>query len=167
VIKLIIYNFYLNDRFDIIASLIEFRPSFNTKYSYPNDLLYTHFGIDLGFWPHLIVYFISLVVVIHIHTSVKIKLNNRQSKVLDTAFLLYISAALCTLIGNLFWKEGILDYIYLKTLFIFDLKDVYASSFVLLYLLFAIKNRNKVENIDCSVRDIIMYIKNKVTNSMD
>ena len=164
-IKVIIYKFFMTNRFDIIPSLVAFRTVFNNKYSYVNSLLHTHFHIDVGFLPHLVIFFISLAVVIHIHVSIKIKLNNKQSKFLDTAIILYMSAALCSFIGVLFWKDGVLDYIYLKPLFIFDLKDVYASSFVLLYLLFAIKNRNKVENIDFSVRDTIMYIKNKITNT--
>ena len=50
-VKLVIHAYYMDVRFEIIPSLFEFAPVFNSNYSYINDLLNKNLKIDIGFIP--------------------------------------------------------------------------------------------------------------------
>lgn len=158
-IKIIVYFYFMEYRFDIIPSLLEFRPAFNSNYSHLNDVVYKRFNINIGILPHLILYAILQLIVINIYISFRLKLNNTFVKLLNIAVVLQISSLICALIGNLFWTNGVLDYLYLKPLVIFDLKDIYASTFVLLFLIYTIKNKEQMKNINLEPKDVIKYLK--------
>ena len=158
-IKLVIHAYYMDVRFEIIPSLFEFAPVFNSNYSYINDLLNKYLNIDIGFIPHIVLYVVLQVVVANIYISFKIKLDNTFSWLLDTAFVFQVSALLCALIGNVIWADGVLDYIYLKPFFIFDLKDVYAWVFVFLILAYTIKKKDQLKTVNLDPKDVIEYIK--------
>ena len=116
-------------------------------------------NIDIGFIPHIVLYFVLQVVVANIYISFKIKLDNTFSWLLDTAFVFQVSALLCALIGNVIWAEGVLDYIYLKPLYVFDLKDVYSWVFVFLFLAYTIKKKDQLKTVNLDPKDVIEYIK--------
>jgi hypothetical protein len=159
-IKIIINNFLLESKFEIIPSLLEFKATFNNKYSYVNTLLYDNFHVNIGLLSHIVLYLILEVIVLNIYISFKIKLNNNYTKILDSAIIFQISSMLCALIGNLFWKEGILDYIYLKPLFIFDLKDIYNSIFTCLFLVYVLKNKGQLKNFKLlNQKELIVCVK--------
>jgi hypothetical protein len=67
-----------------------------------------------------------------------------------------MAAVLCALIGNIIWRKGTLDYIYLKPLFVFDLKDVYSDFGIIIFLIYAFKNREQFEKLTkgMKVRDV-------------
>jgi lipoprotein signal peptidase len=77
---------------------------------------------------------------------------------MNTAMIFLVSACFCALISNIFWNKGVLDYIYLKPLFIFDLKDIYVNIGILLFLLYSIKNKEQMKNINLNPKDVIAYI---------
>ena len=143
-IKIIIYSFFLESQFEIIPSLFEFKPFFNDKHSYINSLIYKNFNFDIGFWPHIIFFLFGEIAILFLYDFLR---NNifEYKKLLDTAFIFQMSGMICVLIGNLIWKKGTLDYIYLKPLFIFDLKDLYLNCFAVTFLVYAHKSRTRLK----------------------
>ncbi|MDR1169287.1 MAG: hypothetical protein LBK97_00440 [Prevotellaceae bacterium] len=71
------------------------------------------------------------------------------------------SCELCALSGNLLWEKGVLDYVYLKPLFVFDLKDIYVDVFICLFLVYALNNRKQLKNIKLfdrkEIKEVIGY----------
>ena len=163
-IKIIIYSFYLDYTFDIIPSLLEFKPYFNSKHSYVNFLLDKHFQINAGFWPHIILYLLLAVFVFILYATFRTKPNTTHIKVLDTAFIFLIAALACALIGNIIWEKGTLDYIYLKPLFIFDLKDIYSNCFLVIFLIYFHKNKDQMKTLQMmSIKEVFRYFMNRQT----
>ncbi|MDR1341288.1 MAG: signal peptidase II [Prevotellaceae bacterium] len=164
-IKIVINSFFLKSGFEIIPSLLEFKPVFNNKYSYVNDLLYEAFHINMGLWLHLVLYLTGEIIALYIYLYFKIKLNNSYIKILGWAIVFQTSGLLCALTGNLFWEKGILDYIYLKPLFVFDLKDIYIDVFICLFLVYVLKNRKQLKGIKLfsrkEIKGVIAYLKNR------
>lgn len=125
----------------IIKGLLEFYPKFNRDYSWINSL----FQLGVGFLSHIIMGIITLIGLILVYDF--IKTNKHIGNILNAAFIFIISGAICSLVDKIFWG-GSLDYVYLVGFFIFDLKDVYASTFVALTILAMIKNFERFKNID-------------------
>ena len=160
-IKIIINTYFGDYQFEIIPSLIEFKPTFNDKYSYVNFLLNKNFGLNVGLLPHVILkLFIGILVSAFFFYFRNNIYNN--TKLLDTAIIFLFAGIICSLIGNLIWENGTLDYIYLKPLFVFDLKDTYAEVFIILFFLYAIKNKTEFKSI--RTRDVILFAKNRLKN---
>ena len=138
-IKIIINGYFLDVRFDIIPNLFEFRPKFNDHYSYVNHL----FGLGMGFWVHVIIYCFLPIILLVLYDMFSVISNNR--KLFDTAFVFcfagYICGVICLVTG------GCLDYIYLKPLFIFDLKDLYVNCFEVLFFIFLFKNIKSMKTV--------------------
>ena len=157
-IKIIIYSFFMEIRFDIIPSLFEFKPFFNVKHSYVNNLLYKYFHVNLGLLFHVGLYLFILIILI---PSIWLTFRNNireNKKILDVAFSFGIAATICAIFGNLIWQKGTLDYIYLKPLFIFDLKDLYSNCFSILFIVFALKNKVQLKEIK-KIRSVFFYIR--------
>src|SRR5690554_7262375 len=51
-IKILINVYFGNVHFEIIPSLLEFKPTFNERHSWVNNLLDDNFGINAGLIPH-------------------------------------------------------------------------------------------------------------------
>jgi hypothetical protein len=134
-IKVLIYHYFFNVRFEIISSLLEFYPKFNTQYSYLNVLLNSHYNINIGLVWHIIYILILQVVIICIYIYFK---NKNHIKLLDFSVIFFESGIISAFISY-FSKPGCLDYIYLKPLFIFDLKDLYLNCFRVLFLIYILK----------------------------
>lgn len=126
-IRIIIGVFWLDVRFDIIPGLFEFKPVFNTAHSYINGLL----GLGIGYWPHLAIAIFAVAVAFFLCGFAR-KYGSGK-KLTDVAFIFLISGGLCSLIIHIVWGKC-LDYIYLKPLFVFDLKDLYINAGVILVL---------------------------------
>lgn len=159
-IKILIYNLFGGMQFEIIPSLIEFKPTFNVQHSWVNSLLNDNLGINVGLLPHIILY---LLIGILVPTYFSYFRSNipRNKKLIDVAIVFIMAAVLCALIGNVIWKKGTLDYIYLKPLFVFDLKDVYIDFGVALVLIYVFKNRDQFKH-PIKTRDVFLYAKNKL-----
>jgi len=149
IIKLIINAFFIETTFVFIPSLVEFTPVFNGKHSYINVLLNQYFDMDLGLWIHVISFLIFQAFILFLYDFARYNLSI-STKLLDYAMVLQLSAMICALIGNLLWEKGTLDYIYLKPLFIFDLKDLYNTCFIVLFLLTLLIYRKQLNSIKIS-----------------
>lgn len=159
-VKIVINSFFLDSHFEIIPVLIEFKPIFNDKHSYVNALIDKHFGVNLGLWFHIILFLFIQIIFLILYSFWR---NNTSShkKLLDTAFAFQVAGLVCALIGNVIWEKGILDFIYLKPLFIFDLKDLYINCFVILFLIFVFKNKTQFRTL--KTKDLTEYAKDKLT----
>lgn len=149
IIKYVIQSSFLDTRFDIVPGLLEFRPTYNYDYSYVNNL----FGANVGFVPHLILFIFILLLLVFMFAYLRTRL---KSKVTDFLFIFGISGALCAIISTSFW-QGVLDYIYLVPLFVFDLKDLYMNAFTILCMVFAVKYHKEKDLFNG--KNILDYIK--------
>jgi len=145
-IKIIISSFFLENQFEIIPSLFEFKPIFNDKHSYVNSLLYKNFNIDMGLWFHIVFFLFIEILLLFLYGYCRKNIFENK-KLLDVAFIFQIAGVICALIGNLIWEKGTLDFMYLKPLFIFDFKDMYVNCFVILFLIYFHKNRTQMKSI--------------------
>jgi len=156
-IKIVIYSFFMEIRFEIIPSLFEFRPFFNVNHTYVNDLLYKYFNINLGLLFHIVLFLFILIIFI---PSLWLAFRNNIHKnkiLLDVAFSFITAAAICAISGNLIWQKGTLDYIYLKPLFIFDLKDLYSNVFLILLIVYTFKNKAELKKVK-KIKNVLFYI---------
>ncbi|WP_430972746.1 signal peptidase II [Sunxiuqinia rutila] len=142
-IKIIIFNFYGDTHFEIIPFLLEFKPTFNIKHSWVNTLL-NQIGINIGLVPHVIL-FVAIGITTPIYFSFFRSKISSDKKLVDLATIFIMAAVVCALLGNLAWARGTLDYIYLKPLFVFDLKDVYIDFGLAAFLIYAFKNKKELE----------------------
>jgi hypothetical protein len=162
-IKILIYNLFGEVHFEIIPSLLDFKPTFNVKHSWINALLNKNFGVNVGLLPHVILY-----ILIGIFTPMFFFYfrNNisANKKLIGIAIVFMMAAVLCALIGNIIWKNGTLDYIYLKPFFVFDLKDLYSDIGVITFLIYAFKNRGQFEKLTkgMKIRDVYIDTKNRL-----
>jgi len=129
-VKLFIKLFHINTEFNIIGDYIRFRPHLNTDYSWINSL--GNFGIGLGIHIALVLIIIGVSVVIYGFITTRCK----DDKLIEFSFGCLFGGAISSLIDKIFW-DGSLDFISLEQLFIFDLKDVYISTFqfLIIYML--------------------------------
>lgn len=117
VIKIVINNYFLDIRFDIIPGLFEFKPTFNDRYLYINHL----FDLNIGFWGVILLNCFAFLIIFAFYSVFRNRISN--TKLLDIAFNVLYAGLISAFIGTVFWN-GCLDYIYLKPLFVFDLKDI-------------------------------------------
>jgi len=149
VIKLIIINFFIDTKFDIIGSIIGFRPVFNKQYSYFNALL----KLNIGLLPHtLLLIFIQLVIFFLYRYLRKVQ---HSTKLLDISFLFGQSALICVFCGFFLWKEGILDFLYLH-FWTVDFKDIYINCFTVLFLINYIKNQTEIKSSKIKMENFLL-----------
>ena len=156
VIKIIIHTYCGGYQFEIIPSIIDFKPAFNDNHSYVNVLLNKNFGLNIGLLPHIILFLCTMILVFPYFFYYR---NNilRNTKLLDSAIIFLYAGIICALIGNLIWKKGTLDYIYLKPFFVFDLKDTYINLGIILFFTYLLKNRTVLKTI--KTKDVFLYTK--------
>ena len=159
IIKIVIYSFFFETHFEIIPSLFEFKPIFNDKHSYLNVLLNKKFSIDLGLWFHMGLFLFGEIIFLAFYFYMRKNITGNKT-LLDIVIIFQSAGLICGLIGNLIWEKGTLDYIYLKPLFIFDLKDLYLNCFAVLFLVYLHKNRFQTKTI--KLKDIILNIKESI-----
>lgn len=155
-IKLIIYHSFMDNQYEIIPNVLDFKPFFNSKYSYVNDSIYKRTGMDAGLIFHIILFALTwLILFVPYRFFKSIAPTN---KMLDVSFSCYTAAVICAYLGILVWEKGVLDFLHLKLLVnvIFDLKDLYVNCFLLLLFISAkkIEAKHKIE-----LKDLVDYIK--------
>jgi len=159
-IKIIIYNFYGEINFEIIPSLIEFKPTFNVKHSWVNVLMNKYFGINVGLLPHIIMY-ILIGILIPVYFSYFRNNISTNKKLIDTATIFFMAAILCALIGNTIWQKGTLDFIYFKPFStVSDLKDTYSDIGIIIFLIYVFKNRVQLKRL--KIRDVYLDTKSRL-----
>ena len=163
IIKILINIYIGNVHFEIIPTLIEFKPTFNERHSWVNNLLDDNFGINVGLIPHVILY---ILIGIFLPMYFSYFRNNilADKKLIDIAIICLMAGVLCALIGNIIWQKGTLDYIYLKPLFVFDLKDMYCDLGTITFLIYVFKNRNQFEILakGMKLRDVYLETKDRL-----
>lgn len=162
-IKILINVYFGNVHFEIIPSLLEFKPTFNERHSWVNNLLDDNFGINAGLIPHVILYTLSGIFLPMFFSYFRNHIP-ADKKLIDIAIVFMMAAVLCALIGNIIWQKGTLDYIYLKPLFVFDLKDLYSDLGIITFLIYVFKNRKQFEILTKGMkfRDVYMDTKNRL-----
>ncbi len=136
--KLIVANYFINTKFDIIDSVVGFHPIYNDKFSYFNAIL----NLDLGLFPHLIVLIIVQLSVLFFQGYFnKINVSNKLS---DVVFIFGQAATICVFCGFFFWEKGVLDFIFLRP-FTVDFKDIYLNCFGFLLLIFLFSHKTKID----------------------
>lgn len=153
IIKLIICLNYQDISLEIIPSLVDFKPTLNNKTFYWLGLM----NIDVGRWLRLATAIIILIALCLFYLYLKRTLQNK--KWLDISFVFGIAGVLCSLSDNIFFG-GSWDYVYLKPLFIFDLKDIYMDCFSIFFLICCYRNRTEISNI--KMKNIISFLKNEL-----
>jgi lipoprotein signal peptidase len=138
IIKLVISTYYRDINFEIIPSLFEFKPTFNDKSFYWISVL---FHYEVGRWARLATGAIALVIFYLFYRYVKTRLN--QEVLIDVACIFAFAGVMCSVSDNIFFG-GSWDYIFLKPLFVFDLKDLYLNCFTCLLIIGLLKNRKKL-----------------------
>lgn len=144
--KLIIYTSYMDTNFEIIPKVLDFKPAFNSKYSFFNDSVYKNAGVDAGLLFHIFLFAIVWFVLFIIYRF--FKRIEPLNKMLDASICFLTAGVICAYLGMLVWENGILDFLHFKLLgnIIFDLKDIYLNCFVIL-LIVSTKRIEKTYNI--------------------
>lgn len=153
-IKLYIYHNHMDKSLDLIFNFIRFEPKFNRNYSWLNNL----FDLGIGKEAHIILNILVLVLICLFFAYIR-KMNN-CSRLTEFIFIFVLSGIICSLIDKIFW-DGSLDYIQLRGLFTFDLKDVYLTVFEVAVLAMLILNYRNIRSLDEKqfIRDFIRYTK--------
>jgi len=134
--KLIIANCFIDTQFYIIEDVLGFHPVYNIQHSFLNNLL----NLKLSLWLHVILLFCIQWLIIYVYSNYRSK--QPKTKLLDVSFIFGQAGLICVFLGWFFWKDGILDFIFLYALTI-DLKDIYLNCFVLLFIVNILKNRKE------------------------
>lgn len=156
--KIIIDNFYLDKNVNIIAHLVYFRPHLNTAYSWINSM----FNFGIGFWGHIIPSFIMLIIMVMAFDY--IYFNGNNSKLTDFIVIFFLSGTICSIVDKIFWG-GSLDFIYLKSLFTFDIKDCYITVGGEILAFYAIFKHWK-ELKDFEVIHLLQHCKKRISSAI-
>lgn len=153
VIKLIIKFNFFDETYNIIGDYVRFEPIINHKMSWVGTF------IDVLSNPILItvINVIAIYLLFCSYRYFKFK-TSEHNKNLNILFLMAIAGGICSLIDKVFWG-GSLDYIALKNLFIFDLKDCYITFFGIGLIIYSFKMDD-----DISLKEFFEFNFNKKKN---
>jgi signal peptidase II len=160
VIKIYIFNNLMKKEFNLAGNILIFKPYINIKYSWINSLG----NLGIGLLAHIIFNLVLILITFLIYFFVKEKYGMGRYGYCLFSFL--SAGEICSLLDKIAWG-GSLDYILLKGFFIFDLKDVYLSSFEVMAVLGIILNYRIWRNITGRAigKDFMAYIKDKLNRS--
>lgn len=146
-VKLIIHHSFMDSNYTIAPDLLEFKPVFNPSYSYWTAKL----GANMGVIAHLTMFSLIWAVVIFLYKYYhKVDSKNR---LLDVGLVFQTAGFASAYISILFWKDGVLDFMYFKPLNVTcDLKDLYINIFVILWII-------STSMFKMNTKDIVQYIK--------
>lgn len=155
VVKLFIYHSFMNVNCVIIPEVLDLKPTFNPSYSYWT----AKSGVNMGLIAHLVLFTIIWLLIIFLYKYYH-KIDSKN-KLLDAALVFQTAGFASAYISILFWKDGVLDFMYFKPLnVICDLKDLYVNIFVILFItstsIIAVRFQTKT-------KDIIKYAKSFFT----
>ena len=153
-LKVIINNYYLLVNAPILRPWLFFNPVFNRDYSWFNSML----QLNIGRWIHVLLVTALLILIYLFHQFVRQRL--KTDRLIDATFAFLFAGAICSLIDKVFWN-GSLDYIRVRGMFTFDLKDVYINIFVGLFILMVAINHRGIRQVkeDEIVRDFVAYVR--------
>jgi len=156
IIKVIINSNFLDKRFSILPPFLYFEPMFNRHYSWFNSM----FKLGISKWAHIGIVIIMIILIYLFYQYLNKKLE--LTRTINVMFAFLFSGAICSLIDKVFWN-GSLDYILVKGLFTFDLKDVYINVFIGLLILSLILGDKVLKQIDDDdlLKDFAKYIFKK------
>ncbi|MDR0750643.1 MAG: signal peptidase II [Tannerellaceae bacterium] len=149
-VKWIISTNYQHVTVEIIPSLLDFKPILNNKSFYWLSLM----NIYVGRWARMAtaVIFSGILCLFYLY----MKGIFRNKTCLDVAFIFGFAGMLCSLSDNIFFG-GSWDYVYLKPLFVFDLKDLYLNGFAVFSTISCYQNRTETSEI--KMKGIISFLK--------
>lgn len=154
--KLIIYHSLMDVNFEIVPQVLDFKPTFNSKYSFVNDSIYKKTGMDAGLTFHIILFPLIWFVLFLFYRFFKGVAP--KNKMLDSSFAFFTAGFICSYLGILVWEKGVLDFLHLKLLggIIFDLKDIYINCYVVLLIISTMKieKEHKIK-----LKDMMSYLK--------
>lgn len=152
-VKLIINSKYLDANEVIIDNFLYFNPLFNRDYSWINSL----FQLGVSKWIHIVM--VTLIVVMVLLIYLYIDHRNQNSKIVSTAFSFLLAGGVCSWIDKLFW-DGSLDYIYVKSQFTFDMKDVFINVFIGLIVIMFLTDHQGIRSkeSDHLVKDFTKFV---------
>ena len=153
IVKLIIHFNYLGADINIIGEYVKFYPKLNTDLSWVNSLL----GGIFGFWFHIVINIIALFMIIIVFDYLRTK--KKDTRVIRILFLFAIAGTICSLIDKIFWG-GSLDFIGLKGLFVFDMKDCYLTFFEVGVIIVLMKNFHEFNNF--KAKTLVRHVQEKV-----
>ncbi len=142
--------------YEIIPKVLDFRPMFNSKYSFVNDTIHQRTGIDAGLIFHVILFTLIWIVIFIFYRFFKGVAP--ENKLLDVSFSFFTAGLICSYLGILVWEKGILDFLCFKPLgyVTCDLKDIYINCFLVLMLISAIKIEKEHK---ITLKDMVSYLK--------
>lgn len=139
VAKLIIYHSFMDINCEIVPQVLDFKPTFNSKYSFVNDSIYKKTGMDTGLIFHVILFPLIWIILFLFYRFFKGVAP--KNKMLDASFAFFTAGFICSYLGILVWEKGVLDFLHLKLLggIIFDLKDIYINCYIVLLIISTMK----------------------------
>lgn len=156
VTKLIIYHSFMDVNLEIVPQLLDFKPTFNSKYSFVNDSIYKKTGMDAGLTFHIILFPLIWFVLFLFYRF--FKGIAPKNKMLDISFCFLTAGYICGYLGILVWEKGILDFLYFKLLggVVFDLKDIYIDCYIVFFIISTMKieKEHKIK-----LKDMMSYLK--------
>lgn len=146
-VKLIVHHSFMDSNYTIVPDFLEFKPVFNPSYSYWTAKL----GANMGVIAHLTMFSLIWAVAIFLYKYYhKVDSKNR---LLDVGLIFQTAGFASAYISILFWKDGVLDFMYFKPLNVTcDLKDLYINIFVILWII-------STSMFKTNTKDIVQYIK--------
>lgn len=129
----------MSKEFNIFSNVIIYKPKLNDKFSWINSV----FDLGIGLWSHLIL--MSFLAIIICISYKYIKHRGVNSKGIDLGFIFLVSGFICSLIDKIFWG-GSLDFIRLKGLFTFDIKDCYLTLAEVIFLVMIVQNWDNIKS---------------------
>ncbi|MGL4760684.1 MAG: signal peptidase II [Sarcina sp.] len=150
--KIIINNFFFNDKFDIIPNFLSFHPIINTKGSWLN----VRFGTGIGFPMLIALNIIAIFLFIEFYRYYTHL--GHKSFWSDLCFISISAGCLCSLIDKIFYG-GSLDFIGISNLFIADLKDIYINIAIFAFILTAYFSGYLTSEDNSKLKDDIYAVK--------
>lgn len=137
-VKIIIYNHFFHEEFDVIGNIIRFRPVINVNLSWGGN----YFAILRHFEFVIIVNVFAIILFLAGFLFYRYK-RAKTTFIIELIFTLGISGCICSLIDKVIWK-GSLDFVQIPGFFTFDIKDTYISIFEVIFIFLVIKYRNEI-----------------------
>jgi signal peptidase II len=153
-IKFIIFIKFMDIKTDILGDYIVFYPIINPKLSYG---AYFISCFNNPFFIGVIIILCMFAYITGYRFYCKQYAREKSKFIAKLIYTLGLSGMSCSIIDKVFWK-GSLDYISIKYFFVFDIKDCYFSTSVILFLVLYYKNK-------IDIKEYFIYLKSIINRS--
>lgn len=132
-IKLVIDKYFMHENFDVVGELFRFSPIINRNLSWGGNF------IEILSEP-MVVNTLNIVVIFLFLTGYQyyLSLQGRPSPCAKYIYTVGLGGVICSLIDKIFWG-GSLDYIQFYQFFVFDLKDCYITTAIVLFIVLIVR----------------------------